>query len=300
MAAPQSGTTELENSYIERSILKVWEQKGNTATISDVSEYLLTFDEVKARNIGMMLTPYTKEGMYAKYFEGINNVDLSNPLILVELEELKGRKDLQAVVLQLMIMTITNEAFLGDRKTPFYICIDEAWDLLRAKQSVEFIETLARRLRKYKGSLIVGCQNVEDFFSTPGAVAAFDNSDWICLLSQKLCAVSALEQNKRLGDNKNIFQALKTLTNRVPHYSEVMIYHGDGSYNIARLALDDFSYQLYSTTADDYTRVKDLINAGFSTIQAIRKIAEINTQKLTHTESIINQAIDEIEGEEKA
>jgi conjugal transfer ATP-binding protein TraC len=274
MAAPQSGTKELENSYIERAILEVWDQKGNAATITDISNHLLSYDDVKAKDLGIMLTPYTEKGMYAKYFVGENNVNLSNPLVLIELEELKGRKDLQAVVLQLMIMTITSEAFLGDRKTPFYICIDEAWDLLRAKQSVDFIETLARRLRKYKGSLVVGCQNIEDFFSTPGAVAAFDNSDWICFLAQKETAVSVLENSKRLGNNPNIFRALESITTQVGQYSEVLIYQGDGSYNIARMILDKFSYLLYSTKSEDYTRMKDLTDAGLSVAQAIHKIEE--------------------------
>lgn len=93
----------------------------------------------KARILGVMLTPYTKTGMYAKYFEGENNVDFTNPLVVIELEELKGKEDLQAVILQMFIMDIANRAFLGDRKTQFYICIDEAWDLLRAPQTGKFI-----------------------------------------------------------------------------------------------------------------------------------------------------------------
>lgn len=274
MAAPQSGTNELENSLIEKAIFEVWEEKGNKATITDVAENLVSYPNEKANHLGVMLTPYTKSGMYAKYFEGENNVNFSNPMILVELEELKGKKDLQSVILQLMIMTITNEAFLGDRKIPFYICIDEAWDLLRAKQGGDFIETLARRLRKYNGSLVVGSQNVEDFFSTPGAVAAFDNSDWVCFLAQKKPAISVLEQSKRLGENKHLFRALESITTKSGEFSEVMIYHGDGSYNIARVVLDKFSYHLYSTKADDYARLKDLKNSGLSIVQAIHKILE--------------------------
>jgi conjugal transfer ATP-binding protein TraC len=274
MAAPQSGTNEFENSLIEKAIYEVWEMKGCRATITDISEQLLSYPEEKAKNIGIMLTPYTKKGMYAKYFEGENNINFFNPMILVELEELKSKKDLQAVILQLMIMTITNEAFLGDRKTPFYICIDEAWDLLRAKQAGEFIETLARRLRKYNGSLIVGSQNVEDFFSTPGAVAAFDNSDWVCFLAQKKPAIMMLEQSKRLGENKHLFRALESIATRAGEFSEVMIYHGDGSYNIARFMLDKFSYHLYSTKADEYARLKDLKNEGLTIVQAIHKILE--------------------------
>lgn len=272
MAAPQSGTNEFENSLIEKAIYDVWEQKGNDATITDVALRLTSLPEEEAKRLGVMLTPYTSTGMYAKYFEGKNNVNLSNPMVLVELEELKSKKDLQAVILQLMIMTITNEAFLGDRKTPFYICIDEAWDLLRAKQSGDFIETLARRLRKYNGSLIVGSQNVEDFFSTPGAVAAFDNSDWVCFLAQKRPAIAMLEQSEKLGKDKHIFRALESVSTKAGEFSEVLIYQADGSHNIARIVLDKFSYNLYSTKAQDYVKLKELTSSGLSIVQAIHKI----------------------------
>lgn len=272
MAAPQSGTDEFENSLIEKAIYEVWEAKRNQATLTDIAKCLNSYPEEEAKRLGVMLTPYTSHGMYAKYFEGENNVNLSNALVLVELEELKGKKDLQAVILQLMIMTITNQAFLGDRKTPFYICIDEAWDLLRAKQSGEFIETLARRLRKYNGSLIVGSQNLEDLFSTPGAVAAFDNSDWVCFLSQKKSAIAVLEQSEKLGKDQNIFRALESVTTKAGEFSEVLIYQADGSYNIARVILDPFSYNLYSTKPQDYVRLKDLTRSGLSVVQAIHTI----------------------------
>ncbi|MCF6318562.1 MAG: ATP-binding protein, partial [Proteobacteria bacterium] len=146
---------------------------------------LLSQAEVRAKDMGTMLFPYTKKGAYGRFFNGPNNVDLTNPLVVVELEELKERKDLQAVIVQMMIITISNQMFLGDRRTPFHIVFDEAWDMLRHKQSGAFIETLARRLRKYRGSLIVGTQSINDFFENPGARAAYDNSDWMCLLSQK-------------------------------------------------------------------------------------------------------------------
>ena len=135
MAAPTDGTSDLEKVAIEKAIRKILEIKGSEATITDISEHLLHCEDIHAKKIGMLLTPYTRKGVYAKHFEGKNNVNFKNSMVLIELEELKDRKDLQTVVLQLFIMAITQQAFLGDRKTPFIICIDEAWDLLRGNQS---------------------------------------------------------------------------------------------------------------------------------------------------------------------
>ena len=273
-----TGTAEKhESSLIELAIQNVWERKGCKATITDVSEELQGMKDEKARILGIMLTPYTKRGTYAKYFEGENNVDFKNALVLIELEELKGKKDLQAVLLQMFIMTIANQAFLGDRKTPFFICIDEAWDLLRAPQTGEFIETLARRLRKYRGGLIVGTQQIEDFFSTPGAKAAFENSDWMCFLSQKKGSIQALADSGKLQKNPGLLQAIESVVTQQGKFSEILICDVNGNYSIARLRLDPFSNLLYSTQPADYARIKDLTAKGMSVSQAIKTLISQET-----------------------
>jgi len=259
-----------EGSLIELAIQHVWKAKGSKATITDISETLQEMNDEKASMLGVMLTPYTKDGIYAKYFEGENNVDLQNQLVVIELEELKGKKDLQAVILQLFMMDIANRAFLGDRKTPFQICIDEAWDLLRAPQTGEFIETLARRLRKYRGGLIVGTQSIEDFFSTPGAKAAFENSDWLCFLSQKKGSVQQLAESGKLQKNPGLLQAIESVVTHQGNFSEILICDADLNYSIARLKLDPFSNLLYSTQPADYIRLKELTDRGLSVSDAIQ------------------------------
>lgn len=267
MAAPTQGTTDHENAYIEKAIKYAWNNKKNQATITDIGLFLTSQEGEIPQKLGMMLTPYMKEGIYEKYFEGKSNISFCNPMVLIELEELKEKKDLQTVVLQLVIMAITNEAFLGDRKTPFYICIDEAWDLLRAKQTGAFIETLARRLRKYRGSLIIGTQSLDDFETTEGAKAAYENSDWMCLLSQKKSSIA-----KSTKFDPQVQKALETVSTRHGQYSEVMILDGDGNFSIARLNLDPFSSLLYSTKAEEYAKLKDLTNSGMSISSAINHL----------------------------
>jgi conjugal transfer ATP-binding protein TraC len=264
-----------ENSLIELALQKVWEQRGVKGTITDISETLQSMDDEKAKKLGIALTPYTKNGVYAKYFEGENNVDLQNELVVIELEELKGKKDLQAVILQLFIMDIANRAFLGDRKTPFYICIDEAWDLLRSPQTGEFIETLARRLRKYRGGLIVGTQRIDDFFTTPGAKAAFENSDWFCFLAQKKGSVQQLAESGKLQKNPGLVKAIESLVTQHGNFSEILICDADVNYSIARLKLDPFSNLLYSTQPEDYTRIKTLTEKGYTVSDAIKELLKV-------------------------
>jgi conjugal transfer ATP-binding protein TraC len=272
MAAPIQGTTDYENALIEKAIQQAWLEKKNKATITDVAKKLSSMEGEDPKRLSIMLVPYSKGGGYSRYFEGENNVNFLSPMVLIELEELKEKKDLQSVVLQLFIMTITNQTFLGSRQTPFHICIDEAWDLLRGGQTGLFIETLARRLRKYNGSLVIGTQSIEDFYAAPGAQAAFENSDWMCLLSQKSSSIQRLSESGKIDLSEGQRLALQSVKSRHGEYSEIMICDAEGNYSICRLVLDPFSTLLYSTQADEYSKIQQLQNEGFSLEESIEKL----------------------------
>lgn len=271
MAAPTRGVDDMEAALLEQAMLETWKNLKNNSTITDIAQFLLKHEDKKAQDLGTMLFPYTIDGAYGKFFNGPSTVNLENNLVVIELEELKERKDLQSVVVQMMIINITNRMFLGDRQTPFNIVFDEAWDLLRGGQGGVFIETLARRLRKYNGSLVVGTQSINDFFVNAGAQAAFDNSDWMCLLSQKTESIEQLKKTNRISLTPMMESQLKSVKTKQGQYAEVMIY-GSSGYAIGRLLLDPYSQLLYSTKAKDYALVQSLREQGLTLQQALEHI----------------------------
>ena len=276
MAAPTQGVTDLERTLLEKAMTETFGQFGRTTTLTKIAAHLNSNSDQRARDLASMLYPYTKDGIYGKFFEGEANVDFTNPLVVVELEELKERKDLQSVVVQMVIVQITNQMFLGDRQTPFMITFDEAWDMLRGSQSGVFVETLARRLRKYNGSLVVGTQSVNDFYQTPGALAAYENSDWLCLLSQKPESINVLKENKRINLNDTMEKYLHSVHTKSGQYAECMIV-GSHGYAVTRLVLDPFSNILYSTKASEYAAVKTLVDQGIPMVDAIEEVAGIKS-----------------------
>ncbi|MBR1733912.1 MAG: type IV secretion system protein TraC [Alphaproteobacteria bacterium] len=277
MAAPINGVDDKGAALLEQATNEAFKCNGNKTTITNIAGYLLDQDDSQANDLGQMLYPYTRNGAYGKYFNGESNVNLDNHLVVIELEELKEKKDLQAVVVQMMVINITNKMFLGDRKTPFNIVFDEAWDMLRAKQSEVFIETLARRLRKYRGSLVVGTQSVNDFYSCAGAQAAWDNSDWNCFLSQKEESIAQLKNSKRILLDSYKERVITSVKTEQGKYAEVLINGADG-YAVGKLILDPFSQLLFSTRAEDYAAVQELRKQGYGIMDAIEHLLQERQQ----------------------
>jgi conjugal transfer ATP-binding protein TraC len=51
-----------------------------------------------------------------------------------------------------------------------------------------------------------------------------------------------------------------------------MICDAEGNYSIGRLMLDPFSDLLYSTQADEFSRIKELESQGLSVEEAIERV----------------------------
>jgi conjugal transfer ATP-binding protein TraC len=271
MAAPIKGVDDKGAALLEQAMNESFKELGRETTITHIADYLKSLKDDYAKDLGQMLYPYTKNGAYGKYFDGKANIDLENKLVVIELEELKERKDLQSVVVQMMVINITNKMFMGDRKTPFNIVFDEAWDMLRGNQGGLFIETLARRLRKYRESLVVGTQSVNDFYACAGAQAAWDNSDWNCFLSQKEESIAQLKMsNKILLDSAKeaLMTSVKTIHGK---YAEVFINGAEG-YSVGKLLLDPFSSLLFSTKAEDYAAIQELQKKGMTVAESVEHL----------------------------
>jgi conjugal transfer ATP-binding protein TraC len=107
----------------------------------------------------------------------------------------------------------------------------------------------------------VGTQSVNDFYQSPGAQAAFDNSDTMCMLSQKEESIAQLKKADRLSMSAQKEQQLKSVKTKQGQFAEVMIITPLG-YFIARVFLDTFSNLLFSTKAEDYAAINQQRQLG--------------------------------------
>jgi len=273
MASPSNTLQDIEVALLDKALHHTWKQCHEHTTITHIAQTLANDGTSIAQQLSDKLFPYTEAGPYGAFFHGPSVPLDTQRFIIIEMEELKERKDLQAVLVQVIINCITSTLYCGDRSTRTHIILDEAWDLLRGGASAHFIETAARRLRKYQGSLIVGTQSPHDFFQSAGAQAAFDNSDWVCFLSQKSNALHSLKQSGKMSLSPHLEESISSLHTLQGSYAEILI-HGPNGYAINRLILDKFSQMLFTTKPEEFAFIQNLVNTGTPLVDALKKALE--------------------------
>jgi len=271
MASPSSPVSDIQSSFIEQALHHAWAKYGNEATITPVAEFLLSHPDARAQDLGVQLYPYTRDGMYARFFEGPATIRFDNPFVVLELGELNNKPDLQSVVLLILMMQIAQAMYLGDRSVRKMCIIDEAWRLMSGGHAGRFIEEGYRVARKHGGNFVTITQGINDYYRSETAQAALENADWLYLLRQKAESIQQLEKSDRLVMSDYMNKALKSVHTRHGQYSELLVYGPDG-WSIGRLMVDPFSEKLYSTKAKEYGAIERMLAEGMTLEEAIEEL----------------------------
>lgn len=283
MISPSRALDDYELTQLEICIRQLWEDEGPNATLTLLAHRLKQvrveggsknsddFDP-RIRDLGVQLFPYTRDGQYGRFFEGQANVQFDSDFVVLELEELNSMKDLQSVVMLIILYKITQEMYIGDRNQRKLCVVDEAWSIMGSGQSGAFIEAGYRRARKYNASFCTGTQSVGDYYSSATARAALDNADWMFLLRQKPESVEQLAQSGKLVMDEYTKKQLMSVTTRQGYFSEVWIRCGDMPPTVARLFVDPYAQLVGSSKAQDFEAVRAYERAGFTTVQAVEQV----------------------------
>lgn len=275
MAAPEDGLDDYRRARIEEAVKAVWGNLGRATTISDIAEYMTGQPDPRVSDVGNMLYKFTRYGSEGYWFDGESNLDLNRDLVVLELEELTGKKTLQQVVLMQLISAIQREFYLSNDGRPKVLIIDEAWDLLDDPMVARFMEHAYRRFRKYGGSAIVVTQSIADLYGSDSGRAIADNSAFKFILRQTAETIEQVEKNGYLALGDYGYYQLKTVHSVPGKYSEIMIYVNQ-SIGIARLVVDRFSQVLFSTSGTERSEVMKALEDGMSPVEAIDSYIERN------------------------
>lgn len=273
MASQKNALSELQNASLKRIIGELWQEKGRNLVIDDIAQRCLDDDsDSRIQDIGKQLFSFTTQGGYGRYFNAPNNIKFDNDFTVLELDELSGRKHLRQIILLQLIYQIQQAVYLGnDRNRKKIVIVDEAWDLLKDGDVAVFMEHAYRKFRKYGASICIATQSISDLYDTKTGVAIAQNSASMYLLGQTEEAVERVKNAKQLSMPDYYFNLLKTVRTTAGVYSEIFVKTKNGM-GVGRLIVGEYQKLLYSTDPIDVQAIKDLVDNGYSTDEAILRI----------------------------
>ena len=287
-------TAETAMSLIKSAVNWAWQSEGPEASIDTVYEYLNTFPEHAeefdstgkigemdvagfrslARNISFNLTEFTSGHLYGKWFNGASDFNIADDeFVVLELEHLKPQKELFKVITLQVINAVTSDLYISDRARPRFIVFDEAWQFMKEGSSMKgVIEEGYRRARKYGGSFTVITQSILDLkqFGSIGDVIRSNSAFKFYLESSDF---DRAKQEGLIDYEGFALRILKSIRSNKPKYSEIFMDTPFGQ-GVARLAVDPFSYYLYTSDAAEIAEIESLVDHGMSYGEAINDMVK--------------------------
>jgi len=240
--------TNTELAVLERAIRQSYFEKGitnNPAThkleaprMEDLYKVFKAMIEPEASGLADRLEKFII-GSASGIFDRKTNVDLNNPFTVFSIRDLSD--ELKPLAMYFMMDFIWNRVKRDPRKR--ILVIDEAWLLMRYPESALFINSIAKRARKYYLGLTVISQNVEDFLQSDIGIAVVTNSSIQVLLKQHPTAIDKLQKVFYLSDGEKNLLLGAGVGNG--------LFFADNNHVAIEIKASDQEYKLCSTRPQD-------------------------------------------------
>jgi len=249
-----------QESVLQKAVAASYQERKNPdqeVTLSDVVDKLkshacnrgLGTGENIGITLALKLRPFTKEGQFGKFFDGRNQFNLGTRFTVFELGNLSSHSDLQLVVLLNIMYFITNFVSSAEMKPKRkFLLIDEAWSLLRLKNTAEFITNSFKTYRKYRCSAVAITQEIADLVGAASGIAIQANAANKVFLKQEPNVVDSLKTFASLSDKE--IELLKSVETQKGKFSEALAI-SDSSRGVIRLVPDPFLYWIATSDAKD-------------------------------------------------
>jgi conjugal transfer ATP-binding protein TraC len=197
-------------AILDRAIRMCYREKGITndaATfvnepprMEDLYKTLRAMEEGEAQEMALKLERFLV-GSASGIFDKRTNIEISNSFTVFSIRDLS--EELRPLAMYLMLDFIWTK-IKRERKRRL-LTIDEAWILMKYPDSALFINSVAKRARKYYLGLTTITQDVSDFLSTDYGRAIVTNSSIQVLFRQSPVAVDTLGSTFDLSEGEKSY-----------------------------------------------------------------------------------------------
>ncbi|KKU94493.1 MAG: Type IV secretory pathway VirB4 component-like protein [Candidatus Jorgensenbacteria bacterium GW2011_GWA1_48_13] len=152
------------------------------------------------RTLAQRLDKFT-HGSYAGFTNAPTNIDIKNRLIVFSIRDLE--EELRPIAMYIVLNFVWNlvRAELKRR----LLIIDEAWWMMKYKDSASFLFGLVKRARKYFLGVTTITQDVEDFLRSDFGRPIVTNSSLQFLMKQSPTSINSVAQAFNLTEGEKAF-----------------------------------------------------------------------------------------------
>jgi conjugal transfer ATP-binding protein TraC len=187
----------MEESILDKAIMGAYQSKGISSEaetqkkeaplIEDVYKTLLGNEDDKSKVLAVRMEKYIK-GSFAGIFNQKTTVNLKNNFVVFGIKNLE--EVLRPVAMQIILDYIWTVVKKDLRKR--ILVVDEAWYMMKYKDSAEFLRGIVKRGRKYYLGVTTITQDVDDFLKTEFGKEIVTNSSIQVLLKQHSAAIEQI------------------------------------------------------------------------------------------------------------
>ncbi|QQG44344.1 MAG: ATP-binding protein [Candidatus Roizmanbacteria bacterium] len=199
-----------QDALLDRALVLTYRQKGITQDpetfktqpplLEDLYKVLLGMETPESKELGDRLEKFVK-GSASGIFNQQSNFDIKNPFTVFGIRDLE--ENLRPVAMYVVLDYIWNKVRREKKKR--VLIVDEAWYLIKHKDSGNYLFNFAKRARKYLLGLTTITQDVEDFLSTQEGKAIITNSSLQIILKQSTAAVDKITETFYLTGGEKHF-----------------------------------------------------------------------------------------------
>jgi len=202
--------TPSQDALLDRALVLTYREKGITPDpetfktepplLEDLYKILIGMETKEGRELSDRLEKFVK-GSAAGIFNHQSNFDIKNPFTVFGVRDLE--ENLRPVAMYIVLDYIWNRVRKNRRKR--VLIVDEAWYLIKNKDSGAYLHSFAKRARKYLLGMTTITQDVEDFLNTDEGKAIITNSSLQIILKQSTAAVDRITETFYLTGGEKHF-----------------------------------------------------------------------------------------------
>lgn len=188
-----------EDAVLDRALISTYKQKGITqdpATqtkepplMEDLYKVLLGMEEGVSRGLADRIEKFIK-GSLVGIINEYSNVNIKNPFTVFSIRDLAD--ELRPIAMYILLDFIWTKIRRNVKRR--VLIVDEAWYLMKYPDSANFLNSIAKRARKYYLGLTTITQDVEDFLAIDLGKAIVQNSSIQILLKQSAAAIDRVAE----------------------------------------------------------------------------------------------------------